>query len=83
MKTHELKTISHFFEQIVKKNKLFEIRKNDRNFCVGDVLLLREIEENHSGVNELYTGRIKAVQVTYITDFAQKPEYVVMGISHI
>jgi hypothetical protein len=83
MKIHELKTISSFFECVADGRKPFEIRKNDRNFKVGDVLLLREIEPTHSGQNETYTGRMKAVKVTYMTDWNQRPGYVVMGISII
>lgn len=83
MKTHELKIDDHFFKKVITGEKPFEIRKNDRGFQVGDVLLLREIEPTHSGTNEPYTGRKKAVEVTYMTDYAQKDGYVVMGISLI
>jgi hypothetical protein len=84
MKTHELKIHPSFFEQVANGNKPFEIRKNDRDFKLHDVLLLREIEPTRS-VHEptKYTGRMKAAKVTYITDFEQKPDYVVMGISLI
>jgi hypothetical protein len=83
MKVHELKTLPSFFECVSNGKKPFEIRKNDRDFTLGDVLLLREIEPNHAGQNEPYTGRMKAVKVTYITNWEQKPGFVVMGISII
>jgi hypothetical protein len=54
--------------------KTFEIRKNDRDFQVGDELLLKEYE------SEKFTGNILAAVVTYITDYAQRDGYVVMGI---
>lgn len=38
---HELKTYPKYFQETIEGNKLFEIRKNDRNFQVGDVLLLK------------------------------------------
>lgn len=84
MKTHELKILPSYFEQVANGNKPFEIRKNDRDFKLHDVLLLREIEPARS-VHEpvQYTGRMKAVKVTYITDFEQKDGNVVMGISII
>lgn len=84
MKTHELKILPSYFEQVANGNKSFEIRKNDRDYKLHDVLLLREIEPTRSVYEEVkYTGRMKAVKVTYITDFEQKPGYVVMGITII
>ena len=80
MKIHELKILPSFFEQVSNGNKPFEIRKNDRDFKRGDVLLLREIA---SAKQPEYTGSMKAVKVTYITDYEQKDGYVVMGISLI
>jgi len=82
MKIHELKILSNFFGPIKDGNKLFEIRKNDRNFEPGDVLLLREITTLNED-KQVYTGQMKAVKVTYITDYKQQFDYVVMGISII
>lgn len=84
MKIHELKILPAFFDQVSNGNKPFEIRKNDRHFKLHDVLLLREIEPTRSVHEEVkYTGRMVAVKVTYITDFEQKPGYVVMGVAII
>lgn len=41
MKTHELKLDTKYFDDVKSGNKNFEIRKNDRNFEVGDVLELK------------------------------------------
>lgn len=41
MKIHELKTINPYFMQVWEGNKTFEVRKNDRDFKVGDILHLR------------------------------------------
>lgn len=73
--THELKITPEYFQDIQYRVKTFEIRYNDRNYQIGDVLLLREFNK-HSG----YTGQSVSVTVTYITDFQQKDGYVVMGI---
>jgi len=61
-KTHELKTWPEYFEAIWDERKNFELRKNDRNFEVGDVLLLQEYEPT----TEVYSGRVIKVTVTYI-----------------
>ncbi len=41
-KTHYLKTWPQFFEAVARGEKTFEIRRNDRNFLVGDDLILRK-----------------------------------------
>lgn len=71
---HELKILPEFYEAVQAKIKPFEIRKNDRGFKVDDLLLLQEYE------NDDYTGRVIHARVTYITGYAQRKNYVVMGI---
>ncbi|EAG6328088.1 DUF3850 domain-containing protein [Listeria monocytogenes] len=73
-KSHELKILSEYFWDIVVEQKTFEIRKNDRDFQVGDLLILKEFKR------EKPTRRWIAVEVIYITDYEQKEGYVVMGI---
>lgn len=40
--THELKILPQFFDAVVRGEKTFELRKNDRGFRVGDRLILKE-----------------------------------------
>jgi hypothetical protein len=42
MATHELKTVAPHFAHVQSGAKRAEIRKDDRGFAVGDVLVLRE-----------------------------------------
>jgi len=58
---HELKTWPRFFEPLSKGEKTFELRKNDRNFQVGDTLECREWSPD-SG----YSGRVAHYRITYI-----------------
>jgi ASC-1-like (ASCH) protein len=73
---HELKTWPEYFEAVASGEKTFEIRKNDREFKVEDVLLLKEFDPNAGS----YSGRAIEARVIYMTDYQQKPGYVVMSI---
>ncbi|MFB0841812.1 DUF3850 domain-containing protein [Paenibacillus oleatilyticus] len=74
-RVHEVKTLPQYFEPAATGIKKFTIRKNDRNYQVGDTLLKREW---HSGAG--YTGREAVFTITYITEYGQQPGFVVMGI---
>lgn len=69
----DLKIEPKYFEAQEKENKNFEIRKNDRGYRVGDLLVLHEYEDSQ------YTGRLLVRKVTYITSYKQKEGYVVLG----
>ena len=40
--THELKTLPKYYKAVVKGEKTFEVRKDDRDFQVGDKLTLKK-----------------------------------------
>ena len=75
IKEHRVKIFPSYFEAQVNNSKNFEIRKNDRNYQVGDLLLLEEYDPT----TENYTGREVHCLITYMTAFKQKPGYVVWG----
>ncbi len=60
--THELKTHKIFFEPQKNGEKMFELRKDDRPYKVGDNFLSQEYDPQ---TNE-YTGRETMYQITYI-----------------
>ncbi|GED18099.1 DUF3850 domain-containing protein [Aneurinibacillus migulanus] len=76
MKTHELKTEPPYFQAVLDGRKRFEIRHNYRDFEEGDKLLLKEYDADV----HVFTGRKVKVTVTYITEYAQQPGYVVLSI---
>jgi hypothetical protein len=62
MATHQLKTWSHYFEEVLSEAKTHEFRKNDRNFQVGDLLILEEWDPK----TEKYTGRAVGAKITHV-----------------
>lgn len=64
MTIHELKCWPEFFAAICEGRKSHELRRADRPFKDGDILLLREWKPS----TEEYTGDWAKVLVTYITD---------------
>lgn len=64
MKVHSLKIWPEFFQSLKTGKKTWEVRKNDRNFEVGDHLLLREWDTEIG----TYTGPFAARVITYVCD---------------
>lgn len=64
--THELKSWPEFFVPVLRGVKNFEVRVNDRNFHVGDVLWLHEWEPGETIGDGRYTGRSLRRKVTYV-----------------
>ncbi|MGL4108341.1 DUF3850 domain-containing protein [Clostridium sp. LP20] len=60
LKIHELKILSKYFLAVKLGLKNFEIRKNDRDYHIGDIVVLQEYE------NEKYTGNEIKKQIKYI-----------------
>ncbi len=65
---HALKQYPKFFSDVTTGKKLFEVRKNDRDYQVGDLLALNEYDPE----TQSYTGASVLVYVDYILD---NPEY--------
>lgn len=83
MTTHELKSWPEFFAPVLNGRKAFELRFNDRDFHVSDVLVLKEWDP----LTEVYTGRELRAVVTSVwlsSDLPDSkilhPDYVIMGI---
>jgi hypothetical protein len=61
-KTHHLKTWPEYFKEISSGNKTFEVRKNDRDYQVGDILYLHE----WLPLQQEYTGGLEIFKISYI-----------------
>lgn len=83
LEVHQLKTVQPYFDDIWKNGKTFEVRKNDRDFKVGDVLMLLEYEpkEACNPKTKGFTGKCVTAKITYILDNPQycKEGYVIMA----
>lgn len=76
---HKLKTWPDYFQAIWEGRKRCEVRKNDRNFQQGDILLLEEYDQ----VKGQYSGRFIRVHVTHLIHGGQlgiQPGYCLMSI---
>lgn len=61
MVEHKLKIKSEYFSAVINKTKTAEVRYNDRNYQVGDILILNEIDSLGN-----FTGNNCVVIVTHV-----------------
>jgi hypothetical protein len=76
---HKLKLAKMFFEDVRLGRKSFELRKNDRDYQIGDILELREMDNGEP------TGRVIEKKITYILEgFAGlKEDYCILALADI
>ncbi|ELI1839006.1 DUF3850 domain-containing protein [Vibrio fluvialis] len=77
---HELKILPEYFALQISGEKRFEVRHNDRDFQIGDTLILNEWD------GESYTGRCITVVITCMLTAEQfdgiiDPQFVILGTS--
>ena len=81
MSEHSLKILPPYFAAVAEGRKPFEVRKDDRGFQVGDVLVLSEWTPEQG-----YTGAMMGQRVTYIyrgEAGGLQEGYVVMGLTDV
>ena len=81
MKTHDLKIEKKYFNDVIAERKKVEVRKNDIDYQLNDILSLNEYDKD----KQVYTGRHSSVKVLYILDDSAflKEGYVVLSIAII
>lgn len=74
--THYLKLAAVYYDDVLNCKKPFELRKNDRDFRVNDILILQEYKEGEM------TGRSIEATVTYVLEDYKGIEegYCILGI---
>lgn len=65
MTTHYLKAWPEPFAAVLRGDKTFEYRKDDRDFAVGDLLVLQEWVPEGRAAMTGYTGAMESVIVTH------------------
>ena len=61
---HRLKTWPEYYNAIIRGDKSFEVRRNDRGFETGDVVELME----WNPATKQYTGRSTTFEIGFIID---------------
>jgi len=82
MTRHELKTWPKYFAAVRSGQKRFEIRRNDREFKVGDILVLREFDPEE----DAYTGQTEERQITFLLseeDYGVIHGFVAIGFGEV
>lgn len=82
---HQLKTINPFFTDVWEGRKTFEIRYNDRDFKVGDILWLEEYVNQGSG-RGVFKNRVIVARIDYMVthedlELALQEGFVCMSIT--
>ena len=63
-RVHVVKSVSPYFADVYEGRKTFEVRKDDRDYRVGDILIQREFD---AALNA-YTGRRAHARIGYKLD---------------
>lgn len=80
-KVHHLKIGIEYFNDVKNGNKPFEVRRNDRDYEVGDTLILNDFNPS----TETYSGDWIPKLITYKLDDPRfvKEGYVILGLQDI
>lgn len=79
--THALKTWPEYYREVVNGNKTFELRKDDREFNVGDTVILQEY--NPKALAKKYTGEEMKFKIGFVykgTEFGLKKGYCIFAL---
>lgn len=82
MKTHEIKLSIEFCDDVLSGAKSFEIRNNDRNYQIGDIIKFIPVSSN--GLRIHHNVENKEYVITYIlSGWGLKEGYVALGITEV
>lgn len=94
MVEHVLKTLPDYWDAVDRSEKNFEVRRDDRGFQKGDVLILQRLKkhpftpgvmiiERHGSDNSPCEIRRKVIYILTGGQLGIEPGYVVMGLKRV
>lgn len=93
MKLHELKIKHEYLVEITLGNKMFELRKNDRNYQVGDLIHFIDVgrieptSEDLCGIECCCIDENTLYRITYILkdvpEYGLDKDYCILGIKKV
>lgn len=86
-KFHTLKTLAPYWDDVMSGIKPFEVRRNDRDFERGDILILRRMQPDEPDRPD-WDGDYMDIykRVSYVLkggQFGVEPGYVVMALTNL
>lgn len=82
MKTHKIKLLLNFCDDVLSGDKRFEIRENDRGYQKGDRVVFQPYEPSNPFVKHPITDKV--YEITYVLNgWGLKDGYVVFGIREV
>lgn len=81
MRTHFLKSVACYYDEVESNNKTFEIRDDsDRSFQKGDKVYLMCLDKYN---NIDFSKKFLCLHITYVTAFKQQSGFVVFGFKRL
>lgn len=79
MTVHYLKIKAEYYTDVEIGLKTFELRKNDRNFQVGDVLMLIKLDDKGNETDQVIKKKVKYI-LKDCPQYGLKEGYAILGI---
>lgn len=89
MKLHELKIKHEYLIEVYMGRKTFELRKNDRDYQVGDLIRFIDIKQSNSGNCDcdIYIDKDTLYKITYILknveEYGLDKDYCILAIKKL
>lgn len=80
MYLHHIKIERAHYDNVLSGRKTFEIRRNDRGYQAGDVVVLHPLGEH--GLYDEKSPNLEAT-IGYVTQYEQKENYVVFSLLNV
>lgn len=84
MKLHELKIKHEYLVEVDRGRKTFELRKNDRDYQVGDLIRFIDIKQGIKGECDVYIDEDDLYKITYVLknvpEYGLAKDYCILGI---